>query len=153
MIVISSNWIISPSLGLKKHGDLFWKKNVLFLVGGEMNPSFDPQKKMLFHEWMGWLNYQLGTWLPTTVDGWYPVNSPVEVGSWNPMIYRDSAPSQVVGNGISAINSSTWPRLFRDLNSLKGLEVGDIDLTNDPQTWIPSLKLSNTTLMATRNSR
>ncbi len=32
---------------------------------------------------------------------WNPVNSPVEVGSWNPIIHKVLAPSQVVGNGIS----------------------------------------------------
>ena len=35
---------------------------------------------------------------------WNPVNSPVEVGSLFPIIYRVSAPSQVVSQ-ISAINS------------------------------------------------
>ena len=40
---------------------------------------------------------------------WNPVNSPVEVGSWNPIIYRGFSTIQtVVGNGISAINSHTW---------------------------------------------
>ncbi len=39
-----------------------------------------------------------------TVDGLEIRQSPVEVGSWNPIIYRVSAPSQVVSQ-ISAINS------------------------------------------------
>ncbi len=42
--------------------------------------------------------------LRVRVCWWVPeirLNSPVEVGSWNPIIYRVLAPSQVVGNGIS----------------------------------------------------
>ena len=42
-----------------------------------------------------------------SVDRRNAVNSPVEVGSFVPIIYGVLAPSQVVGNGSSFINSMT----------------------------------------------
>ena len=39
------------------------------------------------------------------VDGSEIRRSPVEVGSLSPFFYKVLAPSQVVGNGISSINS------------------------------------------------
>ena len=44
-----------------------------------------------------------------TVDGWNPANSPVEVGSLSTIIYRVSAPSQVVIAGFQPSTVSMIP--------------------------------------------
>ena len=52
-----------------------------------------------------------------TVDGWNP-NQPVEVGSENPIIYRVSAPSQVVVWDWT-INCTSWPNQKKQKSSWK----------------------------------
>ena len=56
---------------------------------------------------------------------WNPANSPVEVGSWNPIIYRVSAPSQVVGIGISAVNSTVVFFIKKKLHLPPSMISGD----------------------------
>ena len=61
----------------------------------------------LFNEAPGLIYEVSGRWSCGEVDGWNAVNSPVEggEGSWNPITYRVSAPSNRWLFGILAINS------------------------------------------------
>ena len=71
-------------------------------VGLVYSPTFTPLNYPVFCRFIDHIIECLGT----TVDGRNP--APVEVGSWNPIIYKVLAPFQVVVWDFWTINSSTF---------------------------------------------